>query len=117
MQDFIVSNVDGRTAGHELTYTAVDFLRDSGFRVGVNQPYKGGYIIRRYGSRQPGIPGGVHSLQIEINRSLYLDEENVTLLKDKCEKLLPVMMELCQTLLKNAPRRGPIAGGHPLDTT
>ena len=73
--------------------------------MGVNQPYKGGYIIRRYAARQVGGVGGVHSLQVEINRGLYLDEENVTLYKDKCEKLLPIMTELCELLVVKAPKK------------
>jgi N-formylglutamate amidohydrolase len=41
--------------------------------VGRNAPYAGGYTTRRYGRPRRG----VHVLQIEINRGLYLDEANV----------------------------------------
>jgi N-formylglutamate deformylase len=41
--------------------------------VARNLPYAGGYTTQLYG--RPG--RGVHALQIEINRGLYLDEERV----------------------------------------
>ena len=39
-----------------------------------NQPYAGGFTTQRYG--RPGI--GRHTLQIEINRALYMDEARHT---------------------------------------
>jgi N-formylglutamate deformylase len=71
--DFIVSDGDGTTADPAFTNTVVRILEALGYTVAVNDPYTGGTIVKRIGS-----PGrGVHSLQIEINRALYLDEETV----------------------------------------
>ncbi len=42
--------------------------------MALNEPYRGGEILRRHG--RPA--AGVHCLQIEINRALYLDEPIVT---------------------------------------
>jgi N-formylglutamate deformylase len=39
----------------------------------VNDPYLGGVIVRSTGSP----PRGIHSVQVEINRALYLDEQRV----------------------------------------
>jgi N-formylglutamate deformylase len=44
-----------------------------GFRVRRNDPYAGGYITRHYGRPREG----VHALQIEICRSLYMDETRI----------------------------------------
>ncbi len=41
-----------------------------GYTVAVNDPYKGVEIVRRHG--RPG--EGRHSLQVEIKRTLYMDE-------------------------------------------
>ena len=41
-----------------------------GFRVARNNPYAGGFTTRHYGRPQSGI----HALQIEFNRVLYMDE-------------------------------------------
>jgi N-formylglutamate deformylase len=71
--DFVVSDLEGRSAAKEATARVVGTLRDLGYRVAVNDPYKGGEIIRRIG--EPAL--GVHSIQVEINRALYLDERRI----------------------------------------
>jgi len=48
-------------------------LTDLGYRVRRNDPYAGGYITRHYGRPREG----VHALQIEICRSLYMDERRI----------------------------------------
>ena len=40
--------------------------------VKVNIPYSGGFITRNYGNKNTGF----HSIQIEVNKSLYMNEEN-----------------------------------------
>jgi len=71
--DFVVSNRDGQSASTELTDWIVGALGSFGYAVSLNDPYKGGTIIERIGS--PG--DNIHSIQIEINRGLYLNEELV----------------------------------------
>lgn len=46
----------------------------AGFAVARNSPFAGGYITQKYG--RPG--RGVHAVQVEIDRALYLDEARVT---------------------------------------
>ena len=46
------------------------WLAAQGLRVRRNQPYAGGFTTQRYG--RPSV--GRHTLQIEINRALYMDE-------------------------------------------
>ena len=48
-------------------------LAGLGYRVARNVPYAGGFTTEHYG--QPD--EGVHALQIEINRALYMDERRV----------------------------------------
>ena len=48
-------------------------LQDMGYRVALNAPYAGGYTTEFYGRPAEG----VHALQIEINRVLYLDERRL----------------------------------------
>ncbi len=71
--DFVVSDDLGRTCAPELTDVVVSELRGMGYDVRVNDPYKGGRIVKRVG--RPG--EGVHTLQVEVNRALYLDEAAV----------------------------------------
>ena len=53
-----------------FTRRAQKILQDMGYRVVLNNPYKGREIVRRYGLEGQG----AQALQIEINRKLYLDE-------------------------------------------
>jgi N-formylglutamate deformylase len=71
--DFVVSDREGGSASHEVTAFVSGALRDLGYRVAVNDPYKGGSIVHRVGNPARG----VHSVQVEINRGLYLDEVKV----------------------------------------
>jgi len=49
-------------------------LAGFGYQVAINRPYKGQELVRRYADPA----GHRHSLQIEINRALYMDEETGT---------------------------------------
>ena len=72
--DFVVSDRDGTSADPALTRLVADTLAGMGYRVAVNDPYKGGTIVQRFGD-----PGrGVYSIQVEISRALYLEERTVT---------------------------------------
>src|SRR5205823_10347426 len=45
-------------------------LRDQGYAVSRNKPYAGGFITEHYGN--PAV--GLHAIQLELNRALYMDE-------------------------------------------
>jgi N-formylglutamate deformylase len=68
--DFVVSDVRGTSADPRVTEAIVRSLRELGYSVAVNDPYIGGTIVQRIGDPRRG----VHSVQVEINRALYLDE-------------------------------------------
>jgi N-formylglutamate amidohydrolase len=59
----------GTTMASELVEAAVAAARSAGFTTSRNAPYAGGYITTRHGRPDQG----VHALQIEIDRSTYLD--------------------------------------------
>lgn len=68
--DVVVGDRDHSTAHPALTQFIAQQLQDAGLRVQINFPYKGAELVRRYG--EPAI--GHHSVQIEINRALYMNE-------------------------------------------
>ena len=68
--DFIVGDRYGTSASAELSRAAMRILEDLGFVAVRNKPYAGGFITEHYGRPARGL----HALQIEINRSLYVDE-------------------------------------------
>ncbi|HEY7689461.1 MAG TPA: N-formylglutamate amidohydrolase [Dongiaceae bacterium] len=71
--DFVIGDRDGTSCGGEFTALVAETLRELGYRVGLNSPFKGAEIIIRHGAPQRNR----HSLQIEVNRSLYMDEERI----------------------------------------
>jgi N-formylglutamate deformylase len=68
--DMVLGDLDGTSCEPEFTDLVERELRACGYSVARNQPYKGGDIVRRHGDPARGR----HSLQIEINRALYMDE-------------------------------------------
>jgi N-formylglutamate amidohydrolase len=68
--DVVLGDRFGVSCAPQVIDAAERVLRDLGFRVGRNRPYAGGFITEHYGQPQ----SGVHALQIEVNRSLYMDE-------------------------------------------
>jgi N-formylglutamate deformylase len=69
--DLVVSDGEGTTADPQFTAWVAARWRELGYHVSVNDPYKGGGIIRRYGA--PRLKR--HSIQLEFNRKLYMNEE------------------------------------------
>lgn len=69
LADFVLGDLDGRTAGEPLMALIEGVLRDQGYSVARNDPFKGVEIIARNG--RPAEKR--HSLQIEIKRSCYAD--------------------------------------------
>jgi N-formylglutamate amidohydrolase len=72
--DIVLGDRFGSACAPELTRLVERQLETMGYRVARNAPYAGGYTTEFYG--RPG--EGVHALQIEINRSVYLDESTLT---------------------------------------
>lgn len=70
LADFVLGDRDGTTAAPEFTALVAEALRQRGFRVAINDPYKGVALIARLG--RPAERR--HSLQIEVHRGLYMDE-------------------------------------------
>ncbi|MEL7416071.1 MAG: N-formylglutamate amidohydrolase, partial [Pseudomonadota bacterium] len=66
-----------------------------GFRVARNTPFAGGYITSHYGRPE----AQVHALQIEVDRSLYMDEKRIERSADFDDvrtRLIEVVGELSQ---------------------
>jgi N-formylglutamate amidohydrolase len=68
--DIVLGDRYGTSCARALTEVAERVLRRLGYQVLRNNPYAGGYNTEHYGAPARG----VHALQIEINRALYMDE-------------------------------------------
>ena len=67
---FVLGDRYGTSCSGELTRVAAEQLKALGYVVELNKPYAGGYITEHYGRPQAGL----HALQVEVNRALYMDE-------------------------------------------
>jgi N-formylglutamate amidohydrolase len=72
--DFVIGDRFGTSADPAIPDGIEASLTAMGYSVARNRPYAGGFITEHYGN--PYL--GVHAVQIEINRGLYLDERRMT---------------------------------------
>lgn len=68
--DVVLGDRNGTSCDPEVVATTERVLAGRGLIVRRNTPYAGGYTTQHYGTPAQG----VHGLQIEINRALYMDE-------------------------------------------
>ena len=68
--DVVLGDRFGASCAEDISGFVEDALRGHGLRVLRNKPYAGGFITQNHGSPHRG----QHALQIEINRSLYMNE-------------------------------------------
>jgi len=71
--DFVLGDRDGTTCAPEFTDFVARVLRGLGYTVRINELYKGVEIVKRQG--QPAAHR--HSLQIEVDRALYMDQKTL----------------------------------------
>jgi N-formylglutamate amidohydrolase len=67
----VIGDRYGQSAGARLSELLIEQIRMRGFSVALNHPYSGDHILRRHGN----IERNIHAIQIEVDRSLYLDSE------------------------------------------
>ena len=73
--DIVLGDRRGASCSPEFTATAAQLLDAEGFAVAINEPYQGADLVRAHGAPAEG----VHALQIEVRRDLYMDEDALTL--------------------------------------
>jgi N-formylglutamate amidohydrolase len=66
----VIGDRHGRTTRPWITSEAMALVQAMGFKARLNDPFAGGHVVDRHG--RPG--HGVHAIQVEIDRRLYLDE-------------------------------------------
>lgn len=71
--DVVPGDLDGQSCASELTQVVCNWWKDAGYSVMPNRPYRGGAITRQHGNPSEGI----HAIQIELNRGLYMDEKTL----------------------------------------
>ena len=68
---FVIGDHFGKSAASRYSELLVGQIRQHGFAAALNHPYSGDHMLRRHGRPRDNI----HALQIEVDRSLYLDSD------------------------------------------
>ena len=92
--DIVLGDRYGASAPPGLTAWAENAFAGAGFTIVRNSPYAGGYTTSLYGQ----IDANCHALQIEINRSLYLEEDSM----QRRVSFETIQKRLCDALTKLA---------------
>ncbi|MFU8803737.1 MAG: N-formylglutamate amidohydrolase [Bradymonadaceae bacterium] len=89
--EIVPGDIDGLSCDVRLRWLVEEHFRDAGYSVKSNDPYKGGWITRHYGEPERG----VHAIQIEVRRDLYMDEKSfrikdqgIARLRETCRELI-----------------------------
>jgi len=83
--DFVISDQNGTSCSERFKDLVIKAYEEQGFSVTYNWPYLGGRITEHYG--KPA--NGHHTIQIELNRKLYMNEETKQYLPQKAEQIIP----------------------------
>jgi N-formylglutamate deformylase len=68
--EFVIGDRYGTACVDVVADVTEQTLRDLGYTVSRNKPYAGGFITEHYGNPAAGL----HAVQLEVNRALYMDE-------------------------------------------
>lgn len=68
--EFVIGDRYGTACVDVVADVTEQTLRELGYTVSRNKPYAGGFITEHYGNPAAGL----HAIQLEVNRALYMDE-------------------------------------------
>ena len=94
--DFVVGDCFGSSCAPYITDAIERRLGEAGYIVLRNKPFAGGFTTRHYGAPR----NGIHAVQIEVNRLLYMDEMRIEknagfpVLQDRIGDLVATLAEL-----------------------
>lgn len=97
--DVVISDSDGKSCRPEFKDLVIESFKDNGFQVAYNWPYKGGRVTETYG--RPEL--GQQALQIELNRSLYMDETSKQKKPGAFEDLKDRLLKVVEHIVRNLP--------------
>lgn len=94
--DIVISDQLGKSCSKSFRDLVIAAYVSSGFKVGYNWPYIGGRVTEHYGHPEKNH----HTIQVELNRRLYMDEvtKNKT---ENFEKVQKQLQNAVQYILEN----------------
>lgn len=103
--EFVLGDRFGAACHGSLSATVFSFLHRHDRIVAHNRPYSGGYVLERHGEPK----SGVHGLQLEIDRALYLDREGLHL-GAGFGKMVSLLIDLVRAVAMQATILGDMSG-------
>jgi N-formylglutamate deformylase len=97
--DVVVSDCLGKSCDKKFRDLVIAAYATSGFKVGYNWPYMGGRVTEQYG--QPN--NGQHAIQVEISRSLYMNEVDKQIL-DSHSQIIEKIKQAVSYLKSELPK-------------
>lgn len=94
--DIVVSDTFGETSDPAITHFLAECFSNAGLTAQVNDPYQGAELIRKFSDPAKGR----HSIQIELNRALYMDEKAFTKLPMGFPKLQSQISRILESFAK-----------------
>ena len=98
--EIVVGDRFGMSSDPEFTNLIVSILKQHGFRVAKNAPFAGAFITKHHGK----IKKRTHAIQLEIDRSLYMDEERISLnsgFEKLKSQLFPALIQISSLICKS----------------
>jgi N-formylglutamate deformylase len=89
--DIIIGNRHFTTCPRTVTLKIINFFKDKGYSVALNDPYEGKYILGHHCSRN-----SLYGIQLEVNKKLYMNEKTLAPHKKKIKVLNKHMTELVE---------------------
>ncbi|HUF05426.1 MAG TPA: N-formylglutamate amidohydrolase [Aridibacter sp.] len=93
--DLILGDNNGSTASRRIIDAAVGALSLGRYRLNHNDPFRGGYLTRSKGDPD----NGVHALQLEMSKDLYMDEKETVYDKRKAAVLKAHLRSVFERLI------------------
>ena len=98
--EIVVGDRFGMSSDPEFTNLVISILKQHEFRVAKNTPFAGAFITKHHGK----VKKRIHALQLEIDRSLYMDEEKISPNSDFEElktRLFPALIQISSLICKS----------------
>lgn len=92
--EMILGTASGKSADSRFVQTALKELRKD-YEVNLNDPFKGGRITRHFGRPE----NGIHALQLERNKNLYMDDDELNYQDDRAEKMKLTLKRTLKALI------------------
>lgn len=100
--DIVVSDCDGKSCSTFFRDLVISSYEKAGFKTAYNWPYKGGRVTETYGHPERG----QESIQVELNRALYMNEKTKELLSENLNAMQKRISTAVSLIYESLPDRG-----------